>query len=240
MNIAAIQSLGGRAICAPCDLRQQQQVEKFVAKTRAELGPIDLLVNCGAICTIAEHDEVKSETWLDTIDVNLNGAYRILFAVKDEMLARQFGRVVLISSVAALRSRKLQIDYSTSKAGVTAMARCCAEAFAPHVRVNCIAPGLIDTEMSRTNPDDMTAALIQNTPLGRVGAPEEIAELDCFLLSERSSLMSGQTVVASGGRVTLRDVGVANRGYANARVTRVCEPWATSGYVGPDRRRRTK
>ena len=200
---AEIQALGRRAICAPCDLRQQQQVEKFVAKTQAELGPIDLLVNCGAICTIAKHGEINPDTWMDTIDVNLNGTYRILFAVKDEMLARQFGRVVLISSVAALRPRPLQIDYSASKAGVIAMARSCAEAFAPHIRVNCIAPGLIDTEMSRTNPDDMTAALIQNTPLGRVGKPEEIAELACFLLSERSSFMSGQTVVASGGRITL-------------------------------------
>ena len=78
----------------------------------------------------------------------------------------------------------------------------CAEAFGPHnVRVNCIAPGLVDTEMAQVVPADLVANAVETTPLRRIGQPEEIAELACFLLSERSSFMTGQTVISSGGRV---------------------------------------
>lgn len=84
------------------------------------------------------------------------------------------------------------------------MARCCAEAFAPHgVRVNCVAPGLTDTEMARVLSQEQIQKIIEATPLGRLGKPEEIAELICFLLSERSSFTTGQCIVACGGRVTL-------------------------------------
>jgi 3-oxoacyl-[acyl-carrier protein] reductase len=84
------------------------------------------------------------------------------------------------------------------------MARCCSDAFAPHgVRVNCIAPGLIETEMAHVLADDVVERIKKETPLGRLGKPEEIAELACFLLSDHSSFMTGQTVVSSGGRVTL-------------------------------------
>ena len=82
--------------------------------------------------------------------------------------------------------------------------RCCSDAFASHnVRINCIAPGLIDTEMAKVLSDEQTELLKKMTPMGRLGEAEEIAQLGCFLLSEKSSFMTGQTVVASGGRVTL-------------------------------------
>ncbi len=84
-----------------------------------------------------------------------------------------------------------------------AFARNCAEAFAPHVRVNCVAPGLIETDMAATIDEDRRLRLIETTPLQRLGRPEEVAEMVSFLLSERSSYTTGQTFVASGGRVTL-------------------------------------
>ena len=96
------------------------------------------------------------------------------------------------------------VYYATAKAGVIALARCCAEAFAPHnVRVNCIAPGLIDTEMARVLSPTQIDSVLQQTPLARLGTPEEISELACFLLSERASFIVGQTISACGGRVTL-------------------------------------
>ena len=145
-----------------------------------------------------------TELWLETIDVNLNGAFLVVFAVKDEMIARGFGRIVLVSSVAALRPRKMQIHYASSKAGVIALTRCCAEAFAPHnVRVNCVAPGLIETEMAHVLPDETMKRVVDETPMGRIGQPEEIAAIIRFLLSEESSFMTGETISASGGRVTL-------------------------------------
>jgi 3-oxoacyl-[acyl-carrier protein] reductase len=179
-------------------------VARLVSQTRERLGPIDLLAHCGAISNICDHSALTYELWLETIDVNLNGAFLVVFAVKDEMIARNFGRIVLVSSVAALRPRKMQIHYATSKAGVIALTRCCAEAFAPHnVRVNCVAPGLIDTEMARVLSDDASKRIVADTPMGRIGQPDEIASVIHFLLSEESSFMTGETLAASGGRVTV-------------------------------------
>lgn len=202
--VAEIRGLGRKAIAGRCDVREQSQIDGLVAATRNELGPIDLLCHCGAISDISDHSELTFDRWFDTINANLNGAFRVVFAVKEEMIRRKFGRIVLFSSVAALRPRALQIHYSSAKAGVIALARCCSDAFAPHgVRVNCIAPGLIETEMAHVLKDEQIERIKKETPLGRLGKPEEMAELACFLLSERSSFMTGQTLVSSGGRVTL-------------------------------------
>lgn len=201
--VAEIKVLGRRAVAAPCDVAKPEDVARLVAAVRETLGPIDLLAHCGAISNIARHEDLSYEQWRETIDVNLNGAFSIVFAVKDEMLRRGFGRIVLVSSIAALRPRKMQIHYAASKAGVIALTHCCAEAFAPHVRVNCVAPGLTETEMAHVLPEPTIRQVIQETPLGRIGEPEEIANVIRFLLSEESSFMTGQTVVASGGRVML-------------------------------------
>lgn len=199
-----IRGMGRRATCAACNVASRDDVARLVETTRRDLGPIDLLVHCGAISNIRSHQELDYECWRETIDVNLNGAYLAVFAVKDEMIERRFGRIVTISSIAALRPRQMQIHYSAAKAGVIAMTRCCAEAFAPHnVRVNCVAPGLTETEMAHVLPEETIQRVVRETPLGRIGQPHEIAALIRFLLSEESSFMTGQTVVACGGRVMI-------------------------------------
>jgi 3-oxoacyl-[acyl-carrier protein] reductase len=202
--VAEIRALGRKAMCAPCNVARPDEVNRLIAGTRETLGPIDLLAHCGAISNICDHSSLSYDRWLETIDVNLNGTFLVVFAVKDAMIERGFGRIVLVSSVAALRPRKMQIHYASSKAGVIALVRCCAEAFAPHnVRVNCVAPGLIETEMARVLPDEAMKRIVADTPIGRIGQPEEIASVIRFLLSEESSFMTGETLSASGGRVTL-------------------------------------
>lgn len=201
--VASTEESGRKVIYAPCDVSKPGDVDRLVSRTRDELGPIDLLVHCGAVSNLRDHTELTYEDWCRTIDVNLNGTYLVVFAVKDEMLRRQYGRIVTISSVAALRGRQLQAHYSASKAGVIAFTKCCAEGFAPHVRMNCIAPGLIDTEMAHVFSDEELADKVEVTPLKRLGQPEDIASLAAFLLSDEASFMTGQTVVASGGRVLL-------------------------------------
>src|SRR5436305_239133 len=123
---AAIEALGRRAWAAPCDVSKPADVDRLVSQTRDRLGPIDLLVHNGAISTVCDHTQLSYDVWRETIDVNLNGTYLVVFAVKDEMIRRRFGRIVTLSSVAALRPRQRQIHYAAAKAGVIALTRCCA------------------------------------------------------------------------------------------------------------------
>ncbi len=202
-TVAAIEALGRRAFAMPCNVANPGEVRHLVQAIRSRLGSIDLLAHCGAISNIQDHTTLTYDLWRDTIEVNLTGTYNVVFAVKEDMLFRRFGRIVTISSVAALRPRKMQIHYASAKAGVIAFTRCCGEAFAPHVRINCIAPGLIETEMAHVLPEAAIERIKSETPLGRLGTPEEIAAIIRFLLSEESSFMTGETLSASGGRVTL-------------------------------------
>jgi NAD(P)-dependent dehydrogenase (short-subunit alcohol dehydrogenase family) len=199
----AIRALGRRAVCRPCNVADPDDVQRLVDAAR-QLGPIDYLVHSGAISNIQDHSTLTLELWREMIDINLTGTYLTVFAVKDEMIQRRFGRIVTISSVAALRPRKMQIHYASAKAGVIAFTRCCADAFAPHnVRINCVAPGLIDTEMVRVLSDETIKTVVEQTPMGRMGTPEEIANVIRFLLSEESSFMIGHTLGVSGGRIML-------------------------------------
>lgn len=199
-----IEAIGRKSLAVACNVALQTDVDELAAKTQDALGPVDLLVHCGAISNTCNHDELTWEKWREMIDVNLHGAFRVLYAFKDDMVRRKFGRIVMLSSVAALRPRARQIHYSASKAGVIALTRCLAEAVAPHnVRINAIAPGLIDTEMAQVLTPQQTQTVVDQTPLGRLGTPEEIAEVACFLLSERSRFMVGQTVSVCGGRIMI-------------------------------------
>jgi 3-oxoacyl-[acyl-carrier protein] reductase len=196
-----VRRLGRRALVVRCNVGVPAEVEEMVRRTRDELGPIDFLAHCGAISNLADHTELTLERWREMIDVNLTGSYLAVFAVKDEMIRRRFGRMVLISSIAALLPRKSQIHYASAKAGVMALTRCCAEGFAPHnVRINCVAPGLIETEMAHVLPDSRMREIVSQTPMGRIGQPEEVAALVRFLLGDDSSFMTGETVCVSGGR----------------------------------------
>jgi 3-oxoacyl-[acyl-carrier protein] reductase len=200
---AAIRTLGRRVVCRRCNVADPDDVRRLVDEAR-QLGPIDYLVHAGAISNIQDHTTLTLDLWREMIEVNLTGTYLTVFAVKDEMIQRRFGRMVTLSSAAAVRPRKMQIHYATAKAGVIAFTRCCAEAFAPHnVRINGVAPGLIDTEMARALTPEMMQAVVDQTPLGRMGTPDEIAAVIRFLLSEESSFMTGHTLGASGGRIML-------------------------------------
>jgi 3-oxoacyl-[acyl-carrier protein] reductase len=164
---------------------------------------VDLLVTSAGIAGAEHHSEMTFENWRRMLSVNLDGTYLPVMEVKDGMLDRGYGRIVCIASIAGLRARGRMITYSTSKAGVIAFSRSCAEAFGPSIRVNCVAPGLIETEMGATAGAETIQRMADEAFLKRIGQPEEIAETVLFLLSERSSFTTGQTYVADGGRVTL-------------------------------------
>jgi 3-oxoacyl-[acyl-carrier protein] reductase len=195
---------GGQAIALAADVSQADEVRRLVGQVKEQLGPVDLLVNNAAVFDLCNHEQLTLEQWEKTLAVNLTGTFLATWAVKDGMIGRGFGRIVNISSIAGLRARSRCMDYAVTKAGVISFTKSCAEAFAPHnVRVNCVAPGLIDTEMVADVTPELRQRLIDETPIPRIGKPEEIATVVAFLLSEESSFMTGQTLVASGGRVLL-------------------------------------
>jgi len=201
--VTEIEAFGVEAMMIQADVSDPDSVDAMVAAVEHGLGPIDLLVTSAGIARAEHHSKMKFENWQRMMSINVDGTYLPVMAVKDGMLDRDFGRIVCIASIAGLRARGGMITYSTSKAAVIAFARSCAEAFGPAIRVNCVAPGLIETDMGASMGKEHMQRLADEAFLKRIGQPEEIAETVLFLLSERSSFTSGQTLVADGGRVTL-------------------------------------
>ena len=198
---AMIESTGGEAMIVQADVSREADVARMVEAVCARFGPVELLVNNAGIVANGGHRTVTFETWKRMFAVNVDGPFLTTWAVKDAMIAQRFGRIVNIASIAGIVLKKNMIPYATTKAAVISFTRHCSEAFAPHnVRVNCVAPGLTDTDLARDANPTSIAQIIGLTPLGRMAAPEEIATVVKFLLSEDSSFVTGQTVVACGGR----------------------------------------
>ena len=201
---ALVEAEGADCALVKADVSDPRAVAAMVGEVERALGPVDLLVTSAGIAPTEVRGEVPLETWRQIIAVNVDGTFLPVMAVKDGMIARGFGRIVCFASIAGLRPRPAMLAYSTSKAAVVGFARSCSEAFAPAIRINCIAPGLIDTDMPAASlTPEIRQRMIDATPLKRIGRPEEMAELALFLLSERASFITGQTCVADGGRVTL-------------------------------------
>jgi 3-oxoacyl-[acyl-carrier protein] reductase len=199
-----VRRAGARACVVRADVSSPQDVAAMVDEVNGALGKIDLLVNNAGVFHYASHEQTTLDIWRQTLDVNLTGAYLVTWAVKEGMIERGFGRIVNVASIAGLRARPMSIAYAASKAGMIGLTRSLAEALAPHnVRVNAVAPGLIDTEILSGVRQEQIDAIVQSTPLGRIGRGEDVAGVVSFLLSEESSFMTGQTLVVCGGRVML-------------------------------------
>ncbi len=199
-TLRLVVAAGGTARAYRADVGDEAAVRAMVAQIEADLGPVDLLVANAGTSVPEEPLAFSLDNWRRMFRVNADGVFIPVAAVGPGMVGRGYGRIVCIASIAALRPRPRLAAYSAAKAAVIAFARSCSESFAPHVRINCVAPGLIETELAATVDRD---ALIRATPAGRIGRPEEIADAVVYLLSDRSSYTTGQTLVVSGGRVNL-------------------------------------
>jgi len=198
-----VRALGRRCQAYQADVSDPQAVDGMIARIPQDLGPIDLLVTAAGIAHMGHHSETDFAIFQRIMRVNVDGTFLPVMAVKDGMIARGFGRIVCVASIAGLAARGRMIPYSTSKAAVIAFARSCAQAFGPDVRVNAVAPGLTETDMIADMDEAVRQAMRDEAFLKRTAKPEEIAETIVFLLSERASFIAGQTLVADGGRVTL-------------------------------------
>lgn len=163
--------------------------------------PIDILVNNAGINRLGSIDEISGKDFEEVIQINLLGHFRLTQGLVKGMKARRYGRIVNISSIWSLVSRERRVTYSAAKAGLNGLTRALALELAPyHILVNAVAPGYINTELTKkNNTPEALERIAEEIPLGRLGEPSEIAECVAFLCSPKNSYMTGQVIVLDGG-----------------------------------------
>lgn len=180
------------------DIRFRDGARAAVAETARQLGRLDILVNNAGVYPRKPLLEIDDEAWNNTFDVNLRGMYHVTAAAVPLMQARKAGRIVSIASIDAHIPYPKNAHYAAAKAGVISLTRSFAEACAAdQILVNAVSPGPIATQQLRDL--GILADLEKNAPLGRVAEPDDIAEVVCFLASDRNRFITGETIIASGG-----------------------------------------
>ena len=160
----------------------------------------DILINNAGITRDNIMLRMKDEEWDNVIDVHLNGQYLLIKSFIKKMVKNRWGRIINISSTSAVLGNKGQANYAAAKAGIEAMSRSLArELGSRNINVNCVAPGFIETDMTKEISDGNEDFLASQIPLGRLGKPDEIAEVVNFLASEQANYITGQTIHVNGG-----------------------------------------
>lgn len=185
------------------DVRDMKKVGETVDKIIEKNSKIDILVNNAGITRDALLIRMSEQDWEQVIDINLKGVFNFSQqVVKKSMIKKRTGNIVNIASIVGIIGNPGQINYSASKGGVIAMTRTIAKELAKRgIRVNAVAPGFINTEMTEKLPNKVKEKFLENIPLGRLGRPEEVAEAVSFLVSENSSYITGQVINIDGGLV---------------------------------------
>lgn len=197
---AMITQAGGRAIACAGNAASADDVGKAVARTRAELGPIAILVNNAAVSPFAPFETITEEMWDQVMSVNLKGPFLCTLAVISDMVTNGWGRIINISSSSAQAGSSRQTHYAASKAGVIGFTKALAlEYAAKGITANCVPPGFVDTPGLREAPVDV-ANVSQMSPMKRPGKPENIAAAVAFLASEEADYVTGHTLSVNGGR----------------------------------------
>jgi len=188
----------GSAHVIAADVSRAEQVEVMMTEIGARLGGLDFLINNAAIIKDRTISKMSLEEWDAVLDVNLSGVfYCCKYALN---VLRDEGAIVSFGSIAAIQGFFGQANYAAAKAGVQAMMRVLSrEAARRNIRVNAVAPGVIDTSMAATIPESVRAEMMKNVPLGRFGTTEEVANVVLFLCSPLASYITGQTIEINGG-----------------------------------------
>jgi 3-oxoacyl-[acyl-carrier protein] reductase len=195
-----VEALGRRALFFPVDVADQRQVKGMVEEVLKIWGKIDILVNNAGFDRGGTLLKVKEEDWDAVLGVHLKGTLNCIQAVASHMIGNRYGKIVNISSIYGRSGGIAAISYSSAKAGIIGLTKSVAQELGRYqVNVNVILPGLILTPTIAKMAEKYKNMIIDRTPLGRIGQPEEVANVVAFLVSDEASFMTGATVEVSGG-----------------------------------------
>ncbi len=199
-TVDAIAAAGGKAEVASVDVSDAAAIDALVAGTLERHGRIDILVNNAGIARDQLMLRMKREDWDAVIATNLTAAFALTQAVLKGMIRQKAGRIICISSVVGQSGNAGQANYAASKAGLIGFAKAVAQEVASrNITVNVVAPGLIDTDMTRTLTEDARVEWAARIPLRRLGTPDDVAAAVCFLASHEASYITGQVLAVNGG-----------------------------------------
>lgn len=193
---------GCRALAVQADVSKRGEVDAMVKTVEDAFGPISVLINNAGVAGQALFQDVTDELWDRYFAVNLNGARNTIQAVLPQMLHEKSGVIVNISSIWGQHGASCEVTYSCTKHALIGLTRSLALELAPSgIRVNCVAPGVIDTDMARELGGEVLDELVEQTPLGRLGTPQDIANAVAFLASDKASFITGQVLTVDGAFV---------------------------------------
>ncbi|HDT0719390.1 TPA: 3-oxoacyl-ACP reductase FabG [Proteus mirabilis] len=182
------------------NVTETDSIEKFLADVRAEFGEIDILVNNAGITRDNLLMRMKDDEWQDIIDTNLSSVFRLSKAVMRAMMKKRYGRIITIGSVVGTMGNAGQANYAAAKAGVIGFSKSLAREVASRgITVNVVAPGFIETDMTRALTEDQRAGILSQVPANRLGDAKEIASAVAFLASDEASYITGETLHVNGG-----------------------------------------
>ena len=191
---------GGMAAPVQCDVSDFDACGKMMEMIINNYGHLDILVNNAGITRDGLIMKMSEEDFSRVVDINLKGTFNCIRHVSRMMLKQRSGRIISLSSVVGLRGNAGQANYSASKAGIIGLTRTMARELASRgITVNGIAPGFVDTDMTKVLPEQVREAATAQIPLGRFGQPEDIANMAVYLASEKASYITGQIISVDGG-----------------------------------------
>ncbi len=197
-----IRQQGGTCAIFQADVSSTEQATELVKAVQSELGSLDILVNNAGTTRDTLLMTMKEEDWDAVIATNLKSVYAVSRAALRGMIKSRWGRIINITSVVGLMGQAGQSNYAASKAGIIGFSKSLArEVASRNITVNAVAPGFIPTALTDVLNDEQRKSIIANTPLGRMGTPEEIAWAVAFLAAERSGFITGQVLTVDGGLV---------------------------------------
>lgn len=201
-EVAAALCGKGRAIAVRADVASTREVEEAIARVEQELGPVDILVNNAGFTKDGVLVRMSEGDWDAVIATNLKGAFNTMRVVTRTMMKRRWGRIINITSIVGLAGNRGQSNYAASKAGLIGLTKAVAKELASrNVLVNAVAPGFIDTDLTRDLPEQARTALTDQIALGRLGTTGDVAGVVLFLASDLADYITGQVVVVDGGLV---------------------------------------